>query len=149
LSEAIIVRTVAAFLNTRGGTLLIGVGDDTNVVGLERDYQSLARERERRPEKDRDRFLLHLQELLSERIGRDTTNLHIQAAVVDRGGNHVCVVHTTRADSPVYLSEGASKALYVRIGSSTKPLDVEEAIEYAQRRWPQGTWRRLRHFLRV
>ena len=36
--EDAVVKTVAAFLNTEGGTLLIGVGPDRTPVGLELDY---------------------------------------------------------------------------------------------------------------
>jgi type I restriction enzyme R subunit len=35
--EDAIVKTVAAFLNTEGGDLLLGVGDDGSIVGIERD----------------------------------------------------------------------------------------------------------------
>src|SRR5207249_11982225 len=37
--EDAVVKTIAGFLNTDGGTLLIGVGPDRQVVGLEPDYQ--------------------------------------------------------------------------------------------------------------
>jgi len=33
-----VIKTVAAFLNSDGGTLLIGVDDERNVVGLQGDY---------------------------------------------------------------------------------------------------------------
>ena len=36
--EDAVVKTVAGFLNTDGGTLLIGVGPDRQVVGLDYDY---------------------------------------------------------------------------------------------------------------
>ena len=36
--EDAVVKTVAGFLNTDGGTLLIGVGPDGEVVGLDHDY---------------------------------------------------------------------------------------------------------------
>ena len=36
--EDAIVKTVAGFLNTDGGTLLIGIGPDRQVVGLDHDY---------------------------------------------------------------------------------------------------------------
>jgi predicted HTH transcriptional regulator len=32
-----VLKTVAAFLNTEGGDLLIGVADDGSIVGIERD----------------------------------------------------------------------------------------------------------------
>lgn len=37
--EDAVVKTVAGFLNTDGGTLLIGIGPDREVVGLQADYQ--------------------------------------------------------------------------------------------------------------
>ena len=37
--EDAIVKTVAGFLNTDGGSLLIGVGPDRVTVGLDQDYE--------------------------------------------------------------------------------------------------------------
>lgn len=46
--ETMVIKTVAAFANSRqGGTLLIGVADEGSVHGLESDYASL-----RKPGKD-------------------------------------------------------------------------------------------------
>ena len=39
--EKVISKTIAAFVNSEGDTLFIGVDDDGNVVGLENDYQLL------------------------------------------------------------------------------------------------------------
>src|SRR6266571_9260234 len=39
--EEVIAKTVAAFANSQGGTLLIGVDDEGQVLGLEHDYLSL------------------------------------------------------------------------------------------------------------
>jgi predicted HTH transcriptional regulator len=36
-----ITKTIAAFLNTLGGTLLIGVSDSGNVLGIEPDFAYL------------------------------------------------------------------------------------------------------------
>ena len=35
--EEVIIKTIAAFANSQGGTLLIGVADDGDVIGLEPD----------------------------------------------------------------------------------------------------------------
>ena len=42
--EQVILKTVAAFLNSDGGTLLLGVSDDGSVLGLEHDYQTLKKQ---------------------------------------------------------------------------------------------------------
>ena len=41
--EDAVVKTVAGFLNTDGGTLLIGVDDDRQVIGLTHDLPSSSR----------------------------------------------------------------------------------------------------------
>ena len=45
--EQVIVKTVAAFANAQGGSLLIGVDNDGQAVGLSRDYESLGEARSR------------------------------------------------------------------------------------------------------
>jgi hypothetical protein len=146
VAEGIAVKTVAALLNGRsGGVLLIGVADDKRVVGLERDYESLVKQGEggRSRDKDRDRFQLHLKDLLTARLGRDITKLYVDIAILPVDNADVAVVHARPAPSPVYAAEGKAKAFYVRVGASTLALDVEETVAYVENRWPKALWRRL------
>jgi type I restriction enzyme R subunit len=53
-----VLKTIAAFLNTEGGDLLIGVGDDGDLVGIERDQL----------ESD-DRFMRHLAQVVRNSLG--------------------------------------------------------------------------------
>ena len=46
--EQVVAKTVAAFLNSAGGTLVIGVDDAGTPIGLDRDYATL-----RTPDADR------------------------------------------------------------------------------------------------
>ena len=39
--EEVILKTIAAFSNASGGTLIIGVDDEMNIIGLENDYRTL------------------------------------------------------------------------------------------------------------
>src|SRR3546814_18727413 len=62
--EAVVVKTVAAFGNSiDGGTLLIGVADSGDAVGLEQDFDCLG-------DADRDRFELHLRNLFATAFGQ-------------------------------------------------------------------------------
>jgi hypothetical protein len=73
-AEGIAIKNVAAFLNSEtGGTLFIGIADDKRIVGLEKDYQSLGKRESH--DKDRDRFQVHLGNLLSQKLGREITSL--------------------------------------------------------------------------
>jgi hypothetical protein len=139
IAEAIAVKTVAGFLNSRpGGTLLIGVADDRKIVGIDRDYDSLAKPGEGPvgPDKKRDRFQLHLRDLLATKIGRDISNLCVTMAIVSRDGKDVCLVHASPSPTPVYIAVPKGKALYLRVGAATVELDVEEAVAYCRERWP-------------
>ena len=60
-SEQVIVKTVAGFMNSEGGTLLIGVADDGNVTGLDPDYQTLTKS-------NRDGYELFLTQLIADKI---------------------------------------------------------------------------------
>jgi hypothetical protein len=139
VAEAVAVKAVAGFLNSRpGGTLLIGVADDRKVVGLDRDYDSLAKPGEGPvgPDKQRDRFQLHLRNLLATKIGRDVSNLCVTMAIVYRDGKDVCLVHASSSPTPVYIAVPKGKAFYLRVGAATVELDVEEAVAYCRERWP-------------
>jgi hypothetical protein len=60
--EEVVVKSVAAFANAQGGTLLIGVDDTGQVLGLERDYACLGGV-------DVDKFELHLRNVLNQHLG--------------------------------------------------------------------------------
>src|SRR5262249_2677990 len=108
-------------------------------VGLTSDYESLLKSGDNPNDegKARDRFLLHLRQLLAARIGRDVCNLFVETAITPRDGKDVCVVHATPASAPVYIAEANEKIFYVREGASTTKLDVEQTVAYCQERWPR------------
>ena len=63
--EIVILKTLAAFMNTEGGVLVVGVGDDRSPVGIQVD--GFASE---------DKMNLHLRHLVSTRMG-PTTMAHM------------------------------------------------------------------------
>jgi ActR/RegA family two-component response regulator len=82
--EAVIVRTVAGFLNVDGGVLLIGVDDRGNVVGLRHDYATLRKQ-------DRDGFESFLTKLLLDALGREVSPC-IRIGFHRYAGKEVCLV---------------------------------------------------------
>ena len=117
------LKSIAAFLNTEGGDLLIGVDDDRKVVGIEHD----------RLDSD-DKFMRHLAQVVRNGLGdRAGTCIDPKAQIVD--GKTVCLVSCQRSPEPVYLRwKGLEKAvegdLYVRSGPGTVRLGEEDAQEY-------------------
>ena len=130
--ELAIAKTVAAFLNSSGGVLVIGASDDGVVQGLDRDLATL-----RTP--DHDRFELWLRDLLSTLLGRNAAALpHIQFATIPDAGT-VCALNCPASPKPVFLTAprdgGPTTDLWVRVGNSTRALVVDEAVEYVSRHW--------------
>ena len=76
--EQAVVKTVAAFLNTEGGTLLIGVDDSGTVLGVANDYKTLGKHQER------DGFESWLTKLRLDQFGKET-------GIFERSGSARCV----------------------------------------------------------
>ena len=127
--ESVIAKTIAGFLNGRGGTLLIGVGDDGKVVGLEPDYKTLSK----RP--DRDGYQQFLVNLVSDTMGKDQcANLAISFHPVD--GKEICAVRASASARPVYVKDNQQTRLYLRTGNATQELTTKESVDYVKARWP-------------
>lgn len=127
LLEGAVLKTMAGYMNGEGGTLLIGVADDGAIVGLQHDYATL-----KKP--DRDGFEQALMTAVANKLGTDACrNLHLVFHAHE--SKEVCRVLVTPAHRPVYLKEGENPKLYVRTGTSTRELNVQEAISYTSARW--------------
>lgn len=123
-----IVKTVVAFLNTSGGILVIGVTDDKTISGLQPDYDSLKKN-------NRDGLELHLQQIISDRIGTDRYQQYVSVQFHDKDGKDICMLRIRPAPNPVVMKEQNQPCLYVRAGNATRSLNVEETIRYVQEHW--------------
>ena len=144
--ETAVLKTIAAFLNSReGGTLLIGVADDGAVLGLESDYAILRKD----GHDDADRLQLALtQSVLNAAGAAAATNVTTQIHTVD--GQGVCRVHVKPSGHPVHADvtlvdkngqHQRQRAFYVRMNNGTRAIDDEAEVEkYIANRWsPSGT----------
>jgi hypothetical protein len=146
--EMVIAKAVAGFLNTDGGTLLIGVNDDGDVVGLANDFAVVK-------SPDRDRFELWLRDFLAGTLGMNAAGLPLidfEAVTVDGADTFVCRVTCPSSPRPVFVrpAKGAGPSeLWVRTGNSTRQLKVDEAVDYVMLRWPLGIGRTVAAQLRA
>ena len=122
------LKTIAAFLNTEGGDLLIGVDDDRKVLGIDHD----------RLEND-DKFMRHLAQAVRNGLGGPAgTCIDPKTQIVE--GKTVCLVSCQRSPEPVYLRwKGMEKDtdgdLYVRTGPGTVRLAAVDAQQYVATRF--------------
>ena len=122
------LKTIAAFLNTEGGDLLIGVDDDRKVLGIEHD----------RLDND-DKFMRHLAQAVRNGLGdRAGTCIDPKTQIVE--GRTLCLVSCERSPEPVYLRwKGVERIdggdLYVRTGPGSVRLGEEDAKKYVATRF--------------
>ena len=125
--ETVVLKTLAGYMNSKGGTLLIGVADNGRIVGLESEYSAL-----KKP--DRDGFEQVLMTAIASKLGGDACQC-VQVVFHSVEGQEICRVMVSPAHRPVYVRDGETPKLYVRTGVSTRELNVQEAINYTATRW--------------
>ena len=115
------LKTISAFVNSSGGTLLIGVRDDGSIEGIETDKFA-----------NEDKFLLHLWTLIRNCLGRDFSP-YIRTRLEKIEEKIVCAVDCFPANRPVFLRQpGFDEEMYIRLGPSSNALDISEALKYIE-----------------
>jgi hypothetical protein len=106
--EDAVVETVAGFLNTDGGTLLIGVGPDREAVGLGHDYPRV------KPPTG-DGFVNWLTTHLTTAVGH-AADMRTQARIAVHEGHEICRLDVARPSRPVWVrTSRLDRVLYVRM----------------------------------
>ncbi|MDF1583278.1 MAG: ATP-binding protein [Methyloprofundus sp.] len=126
--ENVILKTLAGYLNSsHGGTLLIGVADNGEIIGLEKDYQSL-----KRP--DQDGYEQAIITAISTHLGADLCQfVKVLFHVVE--DKHVCRLIVLASPRPVFFTQNNTPKFYLRTGGGTRDLNIQEAVEFIAHRW--------------
>jgi len=127
--EDVVIKSVAAFANAEGGTLLIGVDDSGTVRGLENDYASL--------QGDRDKFEVHLRNVLNEQFGVVFVANKLQIAFPEVGGREICHIQIGRASEPLIVKQKdvngqTVEKLFVRSGNTSQEIPMSQMKAYLQ-----------------
>ena len=122
--ELAILKTLAGFLNTSSGTLIIGVADDGSPIGLEAEGFE-----------NEDKMALHLVNIIKSRMGvQAMTNIHLHFE--DYQDGRVLVVETYKISTPVFVLDTEKKeCFYIRTGPSTTELTPSQTQEYIKQRF--------------
>jgi hypothetical protein len=127
--EKAAMKTIAAFLNSKGGHLVIGVNDTRTPLGIENDCQTLQR-------KDADGFENHFTQTFNSTIGPEFRTL-IKLWFYTLDGHDLCVVQVLASPRPVYLKADNSEQFYMRTGNISTALKLSEIESYSRSRWPK------------
>jgi len=121
--ELATLKTLAAFLNTSGGTLIIGVSDHGAPLGLNADgFQN------------EDKMQLHLANLINGRIGPHYM-MYMHPRFEDYQGKRVIAVECSPSKSAVFVKDGNADRFYIRTGVSTSELTNAQTQEFIKQRF--------------
>ena len=117
------LKTIAAFLNSSGGTLIIGVKDNGEIIGMEND----------KFEND-DKALLHLTNLVRERMNvLHMKTIHPVIEILE--GKKVLRIDVEPSDTPAYVTHKNDELFCIRSGPSTVALPVSHVYDYINKRF--------------
>jgi hypothetical protein len=123
-----ITKTIAAFLNTIGGTLLIGVSDSGTVLGIEPDFVYLRKN-------NADGWLLSLKDVIGNALGLEVWSA-IHVSLVPYGQQTVAVIHCVRRTTETWHREEDGERFYIRTSNASQELRGSSVLRYIRERWP-------------
>ena len=128
--ENSVLKTLAAFLNSAGGTLLIGVDDSKNILGLDLDLNSF-------PKGDKmDEFQKHFDNLIARSLG-NRFQRYLKVEFPEIEDKTICsITINEKSEEPVYIvNETGQETFYIRRQASTIDLKPSETVKYIKEHW--------------
>jgi len=119
------LKTVVAFMNSSGGSLLVGVNDEGSPIGLDREIQSFHNGK-------KDKFLLHFKNHIKSRIGEEFYPF-INHKFVSVDGKDVLLVECKQSTTGCFLD---NKDFYVRTNPATDKLEGPKLLDYIKNHFP-------------
>lgn len=120
--EFSVLKTIIAFMNSNGGTLLIGVNDSGEIIGTEKDkFES------------KDNYSLHLTNVIKTKIGKKFFQL-VNFRFIEIENKHVLILDCEKSKVPVFIrSPTDEEEFYIRTGPSSVQIKGSELVEYIEK----------------
>ena len=125
-----VMKNLVAFMNTVGGTLLVGVSDDGEVLGLAADMQGL-----RKP--NVDGWELAFNAAFNSMVGVEFRRF-VEVRFPAVAGKVICELAVRPAGEPAFLTHKGVESFYIRAGNGSQPLTVSKAARYIQSHFAGG-----------
>ncbi|MBC18106.1 MAG: hypothetical protein CL942_13765 [Desulfovibrio sp.] len=116
------MKSVAGFMNSGGGTLLVGVNDEGDITGFEEDNF-----------KSEDKALLHFNNLVNQYIGTEFSRF-LDTVIIEVNQKKILRAYCLPANTPAILKNGNSEEVYVRSGPASRQLSFSQFYEWLQER---------------
>jgi hypothetical protein len=119
------VKTIAGFLNNRGGVLIVGYDDDNNVVyGLEKDYPFTSKKQ------NYDGWQQYFINQINDKLGK-TINHYFTIESISYNGKTLAKINVKTSPNPVFTKQDNNEGnFYVRIHGQTENLNPQETQKW-------------------
>ncbi len=115
------LKAVVAFLNSDGGSVLLGVNDEGKICGVEADGFE-----------NNDRCLLHVKNLFNQYVGVEFSSC-VNISIVEQLEGEVVMVECEKSPDPVFLRIGKNEEFYIRSGPSSVKLSPSQIVNFVQK----------------
>ena len=124
-----VVKTIAALMNTHGGTLLVGVDDHGHPVGIESDYPHVKG-------RDRDGWELWFTATVKNALGTiAATDVPVRFCTMD--GQTIARIDVRPGAEPVFATRKGEtrQVFFARLNNATEELAGPTLLDYRQKHW--------------
>lgn len=122
------LKTVCAFANTNGGTLIIGVKDDQEIFGLEQDYNSFKKNQ------NRDEFAKFFDGKVSDYFGNSFSSTFLEKEFIKFPKGDLLIVNVKPSSEEVHILRNEigekEESIYVRNLASSEKLKGKELAKF-------------------
>jgi membrane protein YdbS with pleckstrin-like domain len=125
-----VMKNLAGFMNTAGGKLLIGVSDEGEVLGLERDMSAL-----KKPNPDGYENVFNV--AFANMIGVENRQ-YVAVSFPQFEDKIICALDVQPARHPVFMTYQGKEEFYIRAGNACQALTVSKATQYIDGRFGDG-----------
>jgi len=119
-----VLKTLTAFMNTDGGTLFIGVSKDGEILGIEKDYDSLG-------DKNWDGWSQAFTNVVNNRIGKEF-HKYIKPESVLIDGKTIVKIQVKKSPKETYIDPDTNAEFHIRAGTTTQKLNPKETTAYVR-----------------
>ena len=117
------LKNIAGFLNSEGGTLLIGVSDYWEIKGLDRDLK----EPKFNNLDDIQHFITHkIESIFSDNLNKKD----IDISFPEINGNTIARIDVEKSDEPIFVNKNGEEIFFVREIDGTKKYEAEKLAGY-------------------
>ena len=117
------VKTIAGFLNSKGGSLYIGVADNSDITGIKVEIGK------KKLFKSLDDYLLSIKDILKKRLGIASLE-NIDFVPVKLKGTQILVISCNESDHQIFID---GKDTYLRVGPSTEKIEGPELVKFSKK----------------